>query len=78
MRGLIQQGLAYEETGTVVLDPDAQVRRSVEHLFATLARTGSASATVHFREQDLRFPRRPRSGPHKGELLWQTPTKLGW
>jgi hypothetical protein len=41
------------------------------HLFETFDRTGSASATVrHFREQDLRFPRRPRSGPRKGELLW--------
>ncbi|MDE0217924.1 MAG: recombinase family protein [Spirochaetaceae bacterium] len=34
---------------------------------------GSASATVkHFREQHLRFPRRPRGGPRKGELLWET------
>ena len=66
-------GLSYDQSGAVVLDPDAQVRRSIEHLFATFARTGSASATVkHFREQHLRFPRRPRSGPRKGELLWET------
>ena len=26
----------------------------------------------HFREQGLRFPRRPRTGPHKGELLWES------
>ena len=66
-------GLSYDQSGAVVLDPDAQVRRSIEHLFATFARTGSASATVkHFREQHLRFPRRPRGGPRKGELLWET------
>jgi len=54
-----------------VLDPDSQVRQSIAHLFETFDRTGSASATVrHFREQDLRFPRRARSGPRKGELLW--------
>ena len=53
-------GLSYDQNGAVVLDPDAQVRRSIEHLFVTFARTGSASATVkHFREQHLRFPPAP-------------------
>ncbi|MDE0447134.1 MAG: recombinase family protein [Spirochaetaceae bacterium] len=66
-------GLCYDQTGAVVLDPDAQVRDSIALLFATFARTGSASATVkHFREQHLRFPRRPRGGPRNGELLWET------
>ena len=65
-------GLMYDAADNVVLDPDRQVRQSITHLFETFARTGSASATVkHFREQQLRFPRRPRGGPHKGELLWE-------
>jgi DNA invertase Pin-like site-specific DNA recombinase len=65
-------GLTYDPVDNVVLDPDRQVRQSLEHLFETFARTGSASAAVrHFREQRLRFPRRPRSGPRKGELLWE-------
>ena len=65
-------GLVYDPANNVVLDPDRQVRQSIEHLFETFARTGSASATVrHFRKQGLRFPRRPRCGPHKGELLWE-------
>ena len=64
-------GLVYDPADHVVLDPDRQVRQSMTHLFETFARTGSASATVrHFHEQGLRFPRRPRSGAHKGELLW--------
>jgi DNA invertase Pin-like site-specific DNA recombinase len=68
---LLPVGLVYDPNGKVGLDPDAQVRKSIEHLFETFERTGSASATVkHFREQGLRFPRRPLSGPHKGELLW--------
>ena len=37
-------GLVYDATGNVVLDPDVQVRHSFEYLFATFARTGSASA----------------------------------
>jgi DNA invertase Pin-like site-specific DNA recombinase len=66
-------GLLYDPAGNVVLDPDGQVQRSFEHLFETFERTGTASATVkHFREQGLRFPRRPRYGPHKGELLWES------
>jgi len=65
-------GLVYDAADNVVLDPDSQVRTSIAHLFETFARTGPATATVkHFREQELRFPRRPRGGPHKGELLWE-------
>jgi DNA invertase Pin-like site-specific DNA recombinase len=67
-RGALQTplpvGLVYDSGGKAVRDPDGQVQRSFEHLFETFERTGSASATVkHFREQGLRFPRRPRSGP---------------
>jgi hypothetical protein len=65
-------GLVYDPAENVALDPDRQVRQSIAHLFETFERTGSASATVrHFREQGLRFPRRPRSGPCKGKLLWE-------
>lgn len=76
-RGALQTplpvGLLYDPHGNVVLDPDGQVQRSFEHLFAAFQRLGSASATVrHFREQSLLFPRRPRFGPHKGELLWES------
>jgi DNA invertase Pin-like site-specific DNA recombinase len=76
-RGALQTplpvGLVYGPDANVALDPDAQVRKSIEHLFESFARTGSASATVkHFREQGLRFPRRPRSGPHRGELVWES------
>lgn len=66
-------GLSYDPTGTVVLDPDSQVRKSIMLLFETFERNGSASATVrYFREQGLLFPRSPRHGPHKGEILWET------
>ena len=64
-------GLVYDSADRVVLDPDQQAQNSVRHLFRTFRRTGSASATVKaFRDQKLLFPRRPRSGPRKGELLW--------
>ena len=65
-------GLVYDPPDRVVLDPDAQVQHSLRLLFDTFARTGTACATVkHFRDEGLLFPRRPRSGPYKGELHWQ-------
>ncbi len=44
-------GLVYDAKGKVGLDPDRQVRQSVQLLFDTFARTGSAHRTVKaFRE----------------------------
>lgn len=73
LRTPLPVGLVYDPAGNVVLDPDSQVRRSIAFLFETFARTGSASATVkQFRAQGLSFPRRPRAGPSKGQLLWES------
>ncbi len=65
-------GLAYREDGQVILAPDEQVQQALHLLFATFRRTGSASAVVRaFAEQELRFPRRVRTGPHRGEVIWR-------
>jgi DNA invertase Pin-like site-specific DNA recombinase len=67
----LPMGLAYAEDETVILDPDAQIQHAVGLLFATFKRTGSATATVkYFRTKGLLFPRRVRTGPHKGEVHW--------
>jgi DNA invertase Pin-like site-specific DNA recombinase len=64
-------GLVYTPEGRIVLEPDQQVQGALRTFFETFQRTGSASATVRsFREQGLLFPRRLRTGPHKGELVW--------
>jgi DNA invertase Pin-like site-specific DNA recombinase len=64
-------GLAYNVEGQCILDPDQQVQESLRLLFATFRRSGSAMATVKaFRQQGLKFPRRLRSGPGKGDLVW--------
>ena len=56
-------GLAYDEQGQVVLDPDAQVRESITHFFNTFLRAGSACQTVKiYRKEGLRFPSRLRVG----------------
>jgi DNA invertase Pin-like site-specific DNA recombinase len=64
-------GLVYDEEERVRLDPDQQVQKAVRLLFATFARTGSAHGTVtYFAKAGLEFPRRLRTGLHKGELVW--------
>jgi len=64
-------GLVYDSSNHVILDPDQQVQGAVRLLFSTFRRTGSAMATVKaFREQDLKFPRRLKRGPGKGDVLW--------
>ncbi|MDP9373798.1 MAG: recombinase family protein [Chloroflexota bacterium] len=64
-------GCCYDERDRVVLDPDQQVQGTIRFLFRTFRRTGSACATVRaFRQERVAFPRRLRSGPHQGELVW--------
>ncbi len=64
-------GLVYRSDGVLGLDPDQEVQAALRLVFETFARTSSALQTVRwFREEGIRFPRRLRSGPTKGELLW--------
>jgi DNA invertase Pin-like site-specific DNA recombinase len=64
-------GFCYTEDDRIVLDPDRQVQDTLRLLFRTFRRTGSASATVRaFRQAQVPFPRRVRSGPHQDELVW--------
>jgi DNA invertase Pin-like site-specific DNA recombinase len=56
-------GLMYDETGNVVLEPDAQIREAITCFFKTFSRVGSASQTVKvFRNEGLAFPSRLRNG----------------
>src|SRR5262249_11402608 len=64
-------GFVYDSQGKVRFDSDIRIQQSIQQLFRTFRRTGSASATVKvFREQGLKFPRRIYEGAHKGELVW--------
>jgi DNA invertase Pin-like site-specific DNA recombinase len=54
-------GLAYDEVGNVVLDPDLQIRETMDYFFDTFSRVGSACQTVKvFRNQGVSFPSRFR------------------
>ena len=66
-------GLVYDLRDQVTLDPDAGVRGALSLPFETFAATGSAFAVVKtFRDQQLLFPGRHRSGSHAGELYWHS------
>jgi DNA invertase Pin-like site-specific DNA recombinase len=70
-RCVLPTGFVYDESGAVILDPDAQVRETVAHFFDTFARVGSAHQTVRaFRGEDLRFPSRLRA-PATGVIFRQ-------
>ena len=68
---VLPTGFVYDESGAVVLDPDAQVRETIAHFFDTFARVGSAHQTVKaFRDESLRFPSRLRA-PAAGVMFRQ-------
>jgi len=64
-------GLAYDAADRVVLDPDKQVQESMRLFFETFCRTGSALATTkYFLKNEIKFPRKLRTGPNKGTVVW--------
>jgi Recombinase zinc beta ribbon domain/Recombinase len=66
-------GLCYTDDERIVLDPHLQVQATIRVVFALFAQTGSACATVRqFRQQQLSFPHRLRSGGRQGEVVWGT------
>ena len=64
-------GLVYHPDGSVVLDPDEQIRAAVQLLFETFRQCVSATQTVkRFGRESWLFPRRIRRGIGKGDVLW--------
>ncbi len=71
LKQMVPVGFVHDAHDRVILDPDAQVQAAVRMFFDTFNRTGSCLAGVkEFHERELPFPRRLRSGAHKGELVW--------
>ncbi len=58
--------------GTVVKDPDDQVRHVIELVFAKFEELGSAGKVIRYlRHHDILMPRRQNAGPHANQLLWK-------
>jgi DNA invertase Pin-like site-specific DNA recombinase len=61
--------------GSVVLDPDAQVRTTLQTLFAQFVQLNAARAVQrYFLEHGLQMPRYVQTGLDAGQLVWVTPT----
>jgi DNA invertase Pin-like site-specific DNA recombinase len=69
-------GLVRLTEGSVVKDPDDQVRHTLELVFAKFDELGSTYKVVRYlKGAGIRLPRRQVLGLHKGELLWKQPTQ---
>jgi DNA invertase Pin-like site-specific DNA recombinase len=61
--------------GTVVQDPDDQVRTILQTLFEQFARLKTGRAVQrYFAQHELQLPRYVQSGPERGRLYWTRPT----
>ena len=68
-------GLIRQPDGRVVKEPDQQVQRTIELVFARFAQLGSAMKVMRsLRDDGLRLPRRQHGGPEHGQLVWRTPS----
>jgi DNA invertase Pin-like site-specific DNA recombinase len=60
------------QDGSVVKDPDDQVRHVIELTFAKFEELGSANKVMRYlRKQGILFPRRQSAGPQANQLLWK-------
>jgi DNA invertase Pin-like site-specific DNA recombinase len=65
-------GLVRLPDGSVVKDPDDQVRHTIELVFVQFEALGSARQVFcYLRDANVRLPRRHTAGIHTGQLLWK-------
>lgn len=71
-RQLLPTGYLRLSDGTVVKDPDDQVRHVIELMFAQFATLGSVTKVLRYlRQHQILLPRRQSAGPHAHQLLWK-------
>lgn len=64
-------GFVYDAHKRIVLDPNKQVRESIDLFFKTFRRVGTAHSTVKtFNQEGWTFPKRIYSGLEKGEVVF--------
>lgn len=64
-------GLARDDQGRTLLEPDEEVRGAIQRVFDAFGEHGTAYAVVqHFAKLGLSFPRRTYGGVWDGRLLW--------
>ncbi|MCA1604816.1 MAG: recombinase family protein, partial [Acidobacteria bacterium] len=67
-------GLVRLPDGTVVKDPDIQVQRIIELIFAKFTELGSCRQLLRYlKEENILLPRRHCAGHMAGDLVWKPP-----
>ena len=69
LRSPLPVGLVHDDTGDIVIDPDAEVQAAIRDVFAAFAACGSAYGVVAA-FKDRRFPLRAYGGAWAGQLRW--------
>jgi DNA invertase Pin-like site-specific DNA recombinase len=71
-RQRLPTGLVRLPDGTVVKEPDDQVRHVIELVFAQFELLGSVNKVIRYlRRHKILLPRRQSGGPQAGQLLWK-------
>jgi DNA invertase Pin-like site-specific DNA recombinase len=74
-RQRLPTGLVRLQDGTVVKDPDEQVRHVLELVFVKFEELGSAYQVVRYlHRENILLPRRQTNGLYADELVWKPPT----
>jgi DNA invertase Pin-like site-specific DNA recombinase len=68
-------GLVRQADGSVVKDPDDQIRHVIELVLTKFAELGSCRQVLRYlRREKILLPRHQTAGLYKGELLWKAPS----
>ena len=68
-------GLVRQADGSVVKDPDDQVRHVIKLVLTKFAELGSCRQVLRYlRREQILLPRHQTAGLYKGELLWKVPS----
>jgi DNA invertase Pin-like site-specific DNA recombinase len=75
-RQRLPTGLIHLPDGTVVKDPDDQVRHVIELVLRSFEELGSCQKVLRYlRDENVLLPRRQTAGLHSGELIWKPPSE---
>lgn len=71
LRSPLPVGFCYDDEKRIILDPDEQVRHTIQLLFKLFKEKGTAYAVIHhFGKHKIQFPKRAYGGIWNGKLIW--------
>ena len=72
----LPRGYVLKLSGEVALDPDEGVQQVIRLVFAVFERRRSVSGVLRYLvDHDIQLPDRIRTGPNKGDIRWNRPSR---